>query len=306
MRKIAGILFGLLPAVALAALHLIRVTDGKMTVTSGRIQFGASGPVASGGTMTTNAGYIIHSFTDVGETNFVVSGSGALTCEVLVVAGGGGACPSHGSAGGAGGVVWHSNYVASGSNTVTVGAGGIGAIHYTRPGNGSNSVFGAITAIGGGAGGAHSPSLKNGMEGGSGGGGAEYAGRGAAGKGLQGNSGGGIGYGNDGSSVGTNTMAEGGGGAGAAGLGPQGGIGVEFSQFAPHGSPAGWFGGGGSGYESVAGGKGGGGNGTAAEGSASDGVKNTGGGAGSKNNYPGTGGSGGSGIVIVRYKVPGT
>lgn len=259
---------------------------------------------ATGGTITNytenGTNFQAHIFTNVGTTNFTVTG-GSLVCEVLVVAGGGGACPSHGSAGGAGGVVWHSGYVASGSNTVIVGAGGIGTAYTTRPGNGSNSVFGAITAIGGGAGGAHALALKNGMDGGSGGAGAEYAGRGAAGNGLQGNSGGGIGYGNDGSSVGTNIMAEGGGGAGAAGLGPQGGIGVEFPQFAPYGSPAGWFGGGGSGYESVAGGQGGGGNCTEAGGSASDGVKNTGGGGGAKNSYPGTGGSGGSGIVIVRY-----
>ena len=64
-----------------------------------------SGPVASGGdTVTTNAGYIIHTFTTVGTTNFIVS-SGSITCDVLVVAGGGGAGGHLGGGGGAGGLI---------------------------------------------------------------------------------------------------------------------------------------------------------------------------------------------------------
>ncbi|MDD5676591.1 MAG: hypothetical protein PHW60_01190 [Kiritimatiellae bacterium] len=58
--------------------------------------------VATGGTITTNGNYRIHTFTNVGTTNFVVSG-GSLTCDVLIVAGGGGGGQSRGGGGGAGG-----------------------------------------------------------------------------------------------------------------------------------------------------------------------------------------------------------
>ena len=42
---------------------------------------------ATGGTITTNGNYKIHSFTNTGNTNFVVTGSG--TAEILLVGGGG-------------------------------------------------------------------------------------------------------------------------------------------------------------------------------------------------------------------------
>ena len=42
----------------------------------------------TGGTITTNGNFIIHTFTNVGDTAFVVSG-GSVTCDVLLVAGGG-------------------------------------------------------------------------------------------------------------------------------------------------------------------------------------------------------------------------
>ena len=88
------------------------------------------GSTATGGTITTNDNYRIHTFTNVGTNNFVVTGD-ALTCDVLIVAGGGGggsgyAYQAYGG-GGAGGVTNLASYVASGSVSVVVGAGGSGA-----------------------------------------------------------------------------------------------------------------------------------------------------------------------------------
>ena len=78
--------------------------------------------------------------------------------EYLVVAGGGGGAASFGGGGGAGGLLTGIGYpVTAGSAiTVTIGAGGAGG---GPPGaladgsTGSNSVFGNITTLGGGAGG---------------------------------------------------------------------------------------------------------------------------------------------------------
>ncbi|MFH1028178.1 MAG: hypothetical protein V1791_09255, partial [Pseudomonadota bacterium] len=101
----------------------------------------------TGGTITTEGGYRIHTFLSSGT--FEVS-SGSLTCDVLVVAGGGGGGTEIGGGGGAGGLVYTSGYViATSSNTVTVGAGGAAFA------SGNNSVFGSITAIGGGRGASH-------------------------------------------------------------------------------------------------------------------------------------------------------
>jgi hypothetical protein len=239
------------------------------------------------------------------------------TVEVLVVAGGGagGGGNYNGGGGGAGGLIYNSTFsVAAGTSyTVTVGAGGTGAA--TKGANGSNSVFGSITAIGGGGGAAHPGSLadQTGGSGGSGGGGSQAGGPGGSGTAGQGNAGGGLIY----------AAGAGGGGAGAAvvtsgmtgnpysyGVAPvSGGIGL---QYAISGTPTYYAGGGGGGGRSPysvpqgIGGTGGGGNGAVATGGTGfSGVSNTGGGGGG--NYagePGTanaGGSGGSGIVIVRY-----
>ena len=237
--------------------------------------------------------------------------------EVLVVAGGGagGGGNYNGGGGGAGGLIYNSAFLvtAGTSYTVTVGAGGTGAA--TKGANGSNSVFGSLTAIGGGGGGAHPGTLadQTGGTGGSGGGGSQGGGPGGAGTAGQGNAGGGLIY----------AAGAGGGGAGAAvttsgmtgapysyGVAPvSGGIGL---QYAISGTPTYYAGGGGGGGRSPysvpqgIGGTGGGGNGAVTTGGTGfSGVSNTGGGGGG--NYagePGTanaGGSGGSGIVIVRY-----
>jgi hypothetical protein len=102
--------------------------------------------------------------------------------EVLVVAGGGSggtSAPSNGGGGGggAGGVIYNSAYQLSSAAaiTVTVGAGGAGQTTGESQGNnGSNSVFGSLTAVGGGGGGGAGVNTT-GKNGGSGGG-AGYAG----------------------------------------------------------------------------------------------------------------------------------
>jgi hypothetical protein len=108
--------------------------------------------------------------------------AGVSSVRVLVVAGGGGGGGFHtAGGGGAGGLVHTVGFdVTPGANlSVTVGKGGapgsaVGS-QYTNPGgNGADSVFGSLTAVGGGGGGgggANSQVGNPGSAGGSGGGG---------------------------------------------------------------------------------------------------------------------------------------
>lgn len=239
--------------------------------------------------------------------------------EVLVVAGGGSGAFT-GSGGGAGGVLYNANFpvATSTSYTATVGAGGFGA-PLNNGSNGSNSVFGSLTAIGGGGGVTHG-TTGAGSNGGSGGGASQAftagtfcnPGLGVDGQGFMGGQ----------TPIGVNDWPGGSAGGGGAG-GPgqrgganiqgygNGGIGRFFPQFTTiGGSPAGWFGGGGGGGEVnhgfiTQGGLGGGGTGTP-DAAGSNGVVNTGGG-GAGGGYSGPyfqGGNGGSGVVIVRYPQP--
>lgn len=220
--------------------------------------------------------------------------AGTTEVEVLVVAGGGGGGSHYGAGGGAGGLVSHSGYsVTPGSNiTITIGAGGAGASS-GDPGaagtDGNNSVFGSITALGGGGGGFKASA---GRSGGSGGGGGNDGGSNAGGSGTQGDSGGGTGYGNDGGA--SNGNAGGGGGAGAVGSSPNGGAGKDYSgDFGLAVGDSGWFAGGGAGWNGGTGGQGGGG------GYGVIGTANTGGGGGAWNGA--ATGTGGSGVVIIRF-----
>jgi len=250
--------------------------------------------------------------------------TGVTRIEVLVVAGGGGGGSFNGGGGGAGGLIYSSSYsITPGSAiTVTVGAGGIGD---GRPGNGAtgasgavgtnggNSVFGSLTAIGGGVGATYSV-RTSGVSGGSGGGswGSLNFASGTAG---QGNAGGG-GY-----PIGNyyTETAGGGGGAGSSGVDGgtssnqpgAGGLGLLFNI---SGSVQFYAAGGGAGANrlggSALGGSGIGGNGgTTSSLAGVAGVSNTGSGGGGAayNGFPGSsadGGAGGSGIVIVRYPGP--
>lgn len=226
--------------------------------------------------------------------------------EVLVVGGGGGAGEA---GGGAGGLIYHSSYpVSAGTKySVTVGAGGQAGGANSKGGNGANSIFGPLVAIGGGAGGGgQPPSLGN--NGGSGGGTSAAYGviSGVAlGTPGQGNNGGAQSFTN-----GSLYAAGGGGGAGAVGGngssvtgGGVGGIGLAFSisgsstYYAGGGAGVGYVGS----WASSSGGLGGGGSTNSGVGSA--GTPNTGGGAGGTI-YNMSGVVGGSGIVIIAYRGP--
>ena len=269
------------------------------------------------------------------------------TVEVLVVAGGGGGGMDMGGGGGGGGVISNTSYsVTSGTGiTVTVGAGGTGAPaagtsaqgyqnghqYPTSATNGGNSVFGTLTAIGGGYGGSsyygYTPNYGLGGSGGSGGGSSGYTAgattTGASGTAGQGNKGGNAGGGS--------YYSGGGGGAASAGIDgpnqPNGGSGVLNSIL---GVPYYWGGGGGGSSYSLSiggnggiGGGGGGGIGYTTGGAGLNpgqpggggypntqtnchggaGGRNTGGGGGGGSHYNSNnnGGNGGSGIVIIRY-----
>jgi hypothetical protein len=268
-------------------------------------------PKASGGNRIDYDGtYWIHTF----NTNGTFTPQIGLTCDVLVVAGGGGT-PNTGGGGtnvaggaGAGGLVYQASRSIASSFTVTVGGGG--AINA----NGNDSIFDTITANGGGKGGTELAFPGNG---GSGGGSTWAASYNTAGTATQGNSGGGTGYGFAG---GTNTVGAGsgnypsggGGGAGAVGgagsgatKGGDGGIGRAYSITGSSTYYAG--GGGGSSWITATvksdGGLGGGGQGGCNSGGlnvGTSGTANTGGGAGASTGG-GAGQTGGSGVVIIRY-----
>jgi hypothetical protein len=234
---------------------------------------------------------------NLNDTVCIFTASGSFTppfsgtVEVLVVAGGG-----------AGGLIYNTQYsVTAGTTyTVIVGAGGASRTSTENGLNGGNSSFGALTATGGGGGASSSSVSSAGTAGGSGGGGSHSVGAGGAGTSGQGFAGGTPAQG-----------SSGGGGGGAGGIGKStagnadgsGGPGLPFTISGSLQYYAG--GGGGSRHTNISGGIGGGGAGwnLVGYGDGSPGTPNTGGGGGGTNR-PATntgGGAGGSGIVIVRF-----
>ena len=216
-------------------------------------------------------------FTSGGTTTWTCPVSFVGTATILVVAGGGsgGRAGSNGSGGGgAGGVVYSTGVAVNPGSTYTVAVGSGG-----NPGNGGNSVFDTLTAIGGGRG-AGIDTGVTGNNGGSGGGGAGAGG--GTGTSGQGNSGG---------------TGSGGGGGGAGGSG-NGGTGGPGRSITINGAVYNVGGGGGAYASGASGGSGGG------SGSSSGTVVGT---AGSANTGGGGGGSGatvsaapgGSGIVVI-------
>ena len=272
----------------------------------------ASGLKATGGNIiVTDGTYWYHAFTSSGT--FTPATGTTLSCDALVIAGGGGGTNGNwGGGSGAGGLRSITGVSVSSATTVTVGAGG------TPLTNGSDSIFSSITSSGGGYGG------QNGglaVAGGSGGGASGYASAGAGAASspvtspVQGYAGGRSGY----------NGGNGGGGAGGAGVGSpstpneaggNGGVGsASFASWATatgtgidgyYAGGGGGAGGGGSdtggvGFSGI-GGLGGGGTGANGGFKGGDGMRNTGGGAGGTWGG-GAGATGGSGIVIVRYAV---
>ncbi len=243
----------------------------------------------TGGTITRDGLFTVHTFTASGSLTCTGTISGAT---VLVVAGGGGGHDNLSGGGGGGGVLTGSQTL-TGTMAVTVGDGGLGAYAMGTTTNGNNSIFGTYTAIGGGRGGSRDTGLVAGSGGSGGGGGSGATNSGGNGTGGQGYSGGA-------GTVELSTSSAGGGGGGAGGAGEtatsqrggDGGVGI-LSNITGTNTFYGGGGGGHSGYYMGVGGIGGGGN------AGWPGVANTGGGgAGSAN--------GGSGVVIIRYATPTT
>jgi hypothetical protein len=277
-------------------------------------------PKATGGNIVANDGtYWYHAFLSSGTFTPQIS----LSCNVLVIAGGGAGGTRHGSGGGAGGLLAHTSQSLTNQNyNCLVGAGGTGVNGTSLYGaaangtSGNNSQFASLTAsVGGGRGGNGNQGPATG---GSGGGGTGYVYHtGATGTSGQGNAGG----------TGSEYSGAGGGGAGAVGAnstpsGPGGNGGAGVSTYSSWGaattlgqnvSGTYWFAGGGGGGSyfnagsATSGGNGGGGGGTGANNNstqAGSGIAGTGGGGGGSGGGSlgdGWSGNGGSGVVIIRY-----
>ena len=252
---------------------------------------------ANGGdTVQDIGGYRIHTFTTVGTSTFTPTFSGDM--EVLVVAGGGGGGNSEvfvpGGGGGAGELIYQSALNVSDAISVSVGSGGLNNL----PGN--DTTFGSLTAKGGGYGG-----FGSGINGGPGGsGGGARRGNNGSPTGLGGASIKTIGLGNNGgNSIGNLSLsADGGGGGGALGVGSDAGRLPDGSLGTP----------GGPGYITTISGSSttyavggfGGLRNIQRDGAAASSSTGNGGGGGCSTGAIATGGAGGSGIVIVRYRLP--
>ncbi|MEI6731757.1 MAG: LamG domain-containing protein, partial [archaeon] len=260
-------------------------TNNKWLNFDGSTGYVSTGIDANGGVITYDGNYVVHTFTSNGTLN---ASSSIASAETLVVAGGGG---GGNAGGGAGGLVYNNSYyLVNGSYNAIVGTGGAGkTVNGADGDNGGNSTFGSLVAIGGGGAG---NSVRNGRNGGSGGGSyTALGGNGTVGQGNNGGNGSGTGAGG------------GGGGAGTVGGLPSAGtpgIGGNGSAYNISGSLIYYAGGGAGGSTSTAsaGGLGGGGNTTI------NGTANSGGGGGGVF-FTGTiGGTGGSGVVIIKYASP--
>ena len=248
----------------------------------------SSAAKATGGTITYDGAYVIHTFLSDG----IFTPASAFDVETIVIAGGGGGGKyaidnnyGGGGGGGAGGYLGDASLpVTAQAYSITVGDGGAGRASTDGVGtNGGDSVFSTLTAKGGGGGGGSG----NGVVGGSGGGGGS-GGNGAAGTASQGYAGGngyyksaicGAGGGGGGSSavgVVAHSCIEGAGGAGTASS--ISGSGVTRAA-------------GGDGMTGV----------TSEQSTPSAGVANSGDGGGGADGTDGA--DGGSGIVIIKYLV---
>jgi hypothetical protein len=296
---------------------------------------------ATGGTIATTpcGNFKTHTFTGPGTFEITCAGNsrGSTLVEYIVVAGGGSG-GTNGGGGGAGGFRFASPTLAPAtypakplaapaaitasisSFPITVGGGGTGGPYPRSAPGGSASTFSTITSAGGGGG--RGNQEGNPQNGGSGGGGS-YPCQPSGGNGP-----GGSGntppvsppQGNNGGTGGIPQSSGGGGGALAVGSnapGPEGGPGGVGggvpNAFGTSGQNCGSFyyfsGGGGGARQSPSsplrgtGGLGGGATAGVQEGGASSGTANTGGGGGGAAGGDSVSGSGGSGIVIIRYKI---
>ena len=283
---------------------------------------------ATGGTVTTNGDFKVHTFNSSGTFEITQAGTGPYKdIDYLVVAGGaGGGGTGGGGGGGAGGyrtaASTYSGPARAGSSLtasvasfpITVGAGGGAGTNITgansTPGN--DSIFSTITSAGGGKGGAINPAPGTaGDPGGSGGGSGSGntstpVGNDPATTPVQGFSGG------DAPSNPDGGAGAGGGGAGEVGRpggGNQDGGDGDSNSITGSAVTRGGGGGGGARTDRPAtggtGGTGGGGDGSTGANTGGAGTANTGGGGGGGGFQPHShrpSGAGGSGVVVIRYK----
>ena len=285
----------------------------------------------TGGTVTTDGTYRIHTFTSSGT--FTTAFNAGV--ELLVVGGGGGGAGTFAGGGGAGGVVHDPSgaTMTSGSYTITVGQGGLGGLGWQningmRGNTGTDSSAFGLTAKGGGGGGSFDYTYSNANSqqvaqvGGCGGGGAAVQGSMASSARLgaasnQGNFSGATSYGTSGGNGQSSSQLSqyhggGGGGASQAGINATsvagaGGAGQAISISGSSVTYAGGGGGSTQGGTPGAGGAGGGGAATANSNFAQGGTNGLGGGGGA-GGYNGAsnarnGGTGGSGVVIIKYNL---
>lgn len=241
--------------------------------------------------------------------NFVLPNNALPLVNVLIAGGGGGGGGNRGGGGGGGGVVKLTAFQAVGTTSVTIGSGGGGGGGYG--GNGGQTYFGNVYALGGGGGGHHNHHGQGlsttGAIVANGGGGGGHQSRHNGGTGTTQTATTGLGYagtpvfhggykGGDGAiDHNGNNHTRGGGGAGADGAGSDGyyhgggngGPAHSDSTLAP-GYSFGWGGRGASHYQH-------------GDSGSHSGSSYAHGGYGDTSS---TGGSGDSGVVIVRYYIP--
>ena len=259
---------------------------------------------ATGGTITTDGDYTIHSFNNASSPKTFTTDT-AQDVEILLIAGGGAGSNDYGGGGGAGGVIVHPSFaVSAAAHSIVIGTGGAATTSMPGP-SGLNSTFSTLTAVGGGGGGGWSG--VNGVDGGSGGGGGRGASTGNGGSGTQTSPAGGTGYGTDGRNGGTspNNHGGGGGGSGAVGSARTGGDGIQSDIYVTGVDVyyAAGGGGGASGGGSSVGGQGGGGAGAAGTtnqaGTAATADTGSGGGGGAGGGTA-LGGAGANGLFVLR------
>jgi hypothetical protein len=311
-------------------------TQGWLNQSTGdSFQLAAEFVAATGGTITTDGDFKVHTFDSSGTFTVTNAGNvvGSNSVDYMVIAGGGGGGSSEGpnGAGGGGGGGGAGGYrtnhpspatgglsVSAQAYPITIGGGGSGGdaapANRGNPGNrGSNSVFSTITSTGGGAGGGDDIANPNAPGGSGGGGDGDGGSDGGSGNTPsvsppQGNNGG----------DGGGRHGGGGGGAGEAGDTDGQAAGGDGSPNSITGSNVTYAGGGGGGAgsgpaPSNPGGTGGGGTGCGAffpgqntpapNGNGTAGSANTGGGGGGLGaGFVGNAYAGGSGKVVIRYK----
>ena len=284
---------------------------------------------ATGGTITNTPTCRIHTFTSPGT--FCVSAVAQVPANnavgYLVVAGGGGGGQAIGGGGGAGGfregrtnpitpytaspLVTTGHTVSVQAYPITVGSGGSGVAPGSPGdgGDGNNSIFSSFTSAGGGGG---AGNTRCGPDGGSGGGAGALRTGGTGNtppvspaQGTNGGNGGPVNANPVGAGGGGGATAVGGNGTQPASPGNCGGAGATTHIT---GSPVAYAGGGGGANQNStpqpSGGTGGGGKGgMCSTATCMAGTANTGGGGGGSASGPVCGGNGGSGVVIIRYKI---